>query len=132
MGSLLGLAALIAAVALGLRILQQQAAERARPGGPPATAIPIADYSDIDVAIRMQTCRCGGRFTVRGVGPTHPDTARAPHLEGGTGGREPRLSFDGRPVRDWRKGARVRGSKGPSLQRPGHLNCGEQVRLGPE
>jgi hypothetical protein len=99
MGSLLGLAALIAAVALGLRILQQQAAERARPGGTPATAIPIADYSDIDVAIRMQTCRCGGRFTVRGEGPSHPDTLRVAHLECRKCEREQRLYFDVSTVR---------------------------------
>jgi hypothetical protein len=95
MGSLLGLAALIAAVAVGLRVLQRRAAERARPGASPATAIPIADYGDIDVAIRIQACRCGGRFTVRGEGPLgSPGALRVAHLECRRCERELRLYFD--------------------------------------
>jgi hypothetical protein len=100
MGSLLGLAALIAAVAVGLRLLQQRAAERARPGATPATAIPITDYGDIDLAVRMQTCRCGGRFSVRGEGPaSHPDTLRVARLECRKCEREQRLYFDVSTVR---------------------------------
>ena len=100
MASLLGLAALVAAVAVGLRVLQQRAAERARPGATPATAIPIADYGDIDVAIRMQTCRCGGRFTVRGEGPAaQPSSLRVAHLECRKCERERRLYFDVSTVR---------------------------------
>ena len=106
MGSLLGLAALIAAVAVGLRMLQQRAAERVRPGATPMTAIPITDYGDIDIAIRMQTCRCGGRFMVRGEGPTagdglpsRPTSLRVAHLECRRCEREQRLYFDVTEVR---------------------------------
>jgi len=93
MGSLLGVAALIAAVAVGLRLLQQRAVERARPGATPSTAIPIADYGDMDIAIRLQTCRCGGRFTVRGEGPAD-GALRVAHLECGRCEREQRIYFD--------------------------------------
>jgi len=100
MGSLLGLAALIAAVAVGLRMLQERAADRARPGATPATAIPIADYSDIDVAVRIQACRCGGRFIVRGEGPADvPGSLRVAHLECRRCEREQRLYFDMSTVR---------------------------------
>ena len=100
MGSLLGLAALITAVAVGLRILQQRAVERARPGASPATAIPVADYSDIDVAVRMQTCRCGGHFSVRGEGPAGmPGALRVAHLECRKCEREQRVYFDMSTVR---------------------------------
>jgi len=100
MGSLLGLAALVAAVALGVRLLQQRGANRARPGRSPATAIPIEDYSDIDMAVRMQTCSCGGRFVVRGEGPARaPDALRVAHLECRKCEREQRLYFDVSTVR---------------------------------
>jgi hypothetical protein len=100
MGSLLGVAALIAAVAVGLRLLQQRAVERARPGASPANAIPITDYSDIDVAVGMQACRCGGRFVVRGEGPaTPPGSLRVAHLECRRCEREQRVYFDVSAVR---------------------------------
>jgi len=100
MGSLLGLAALIAAVAVGLRMLQQRAADRARPGATPATAIPIADYSDIDIAVRITACRCGGRFVVRGEGPAGvPGALRVAHLECRKCEREQRMYFDMSTVR---------------------------------
>jgi len=103
MASLLGVAALIAAIAVGLRALQQRAADRARPGATPTTAIPITDYSDIDVAVRMQTCRCGGRFVVRGEGPAAGDgpntSLRVAHLECRRCEREQRLYFDLSEVR---------------------------------
>src|SRR5262245_35229560 len=100
MGSLLGVAALIAAVALALRALQQRAAERGRPGASPANAIPIEDYSDIDVAVRSQACPCGGRFVVRGEGPASaPDSLRVAHLECRKCERERRLYFDVSTVR---------------------------------
>jgi hypothetical protein len=100
MGSLLGVAALIAAVAVGLRLLQQRAVERARPGASPANAIPITDYSDIDVAVGMQACRCGGRFVVRGEGPVSPPgSLRVAHLECRRCEREQRVYFDVSAVR---------------------------------
>ncbi len=100
MGALLGLAALIAAVVVGLRLIQQRAADRARPGASPATAIPIEDYGDIDIAVRLQTCRCGGRFIVRGEGPSaQPASLRVAHLECQKCEREQRLYFDVSTVR---------------------------------
>jgi hypothetical protein len=95
MGSLLGLAALIAALGIGIRRLQHRAVERARPGATPTTAIPITDYSDIDVAVAMQTCRCGGRYVLRGEGPASPPGAlRVAHLECRRCEREARVYFD--------------------------------------
>ena len=100
MGSLLGLAALISAIALGVRLVQRRAAERARPGATPATAIPIAGYSDIDAAIGTQTCRCGGRFVIRGEGPAAPPgSLRVARLECRRCEREQRLYFDVSTVR---------------------------------
>jgi hypothetical protein len=98
MGSLLGVAALIAAVAAGLRLLQQRAVERARPGATPARAIPITDYGDIDVAVGMLACRCGGRFFLRGEGPASPPL-RVAHLECRRCEREQRVYFDVSAVR---------------------------------
>ena len=96
----MGVAALIAAVAVGLRLLQQRAVERARPGASPANAIPITDYSDIDVAVGMQACRCGGRFAVRGEGPASPPgSLRVAHLECRRCEREQRVYFDVSAVR---------------------------------
>ena len=100
MGSLLGVAALIAAVAAGLRLLQQRAVERARPGATPASAIPITDYSDIDVAVGILVCRCGGRFVLRGEGPASPPgSLRVAHLECRRCEREQRVYFDVSSVR---------------------------------
>lgn len=95
MGSLLGVAALIAVLAAGVRFLQQRAAERARPGATPAKAIPVSDYGEIDIAVRLQTCACGGRFVVRGEGPaSQPGALRVAHLECRKCEREQRLYFD--------------------------------------
>lgn len=100
MGSLLGLAALIAAIAVGWRVFQQRAAERTRPGASPTTAIPIDDYSDIDLAVGLQACRCGGRFVVRGEGPASlPGSLRVAHLECRKCERTQRLYFDVSTVR---------------------------------
>lgn len=100
MGSLLGIAALIAVLAVGFRWLQERAAERARPGATPTTAIPVVDYGDIDLAVRMQTCRCGGRFGVRGEGPARQaGSLRVAHLECQKCEREQRLYFDMSTVR---------------------------------
>jgi hypothetical protein len=66
MSIVLSLAVLVAVVAAGIRILQRRAVDRARQGASPATAIPIHDYGEIDIALRLNTCRCGGRFLQRG------------------------------------------------------------------
>jgi len=100
MGSLLGVVALITAVVVGIRLLQRRAVDRARPGATPDTAIPVADYSDIDVAVNMQTCSCGGRFALRGEGPASPPgPLRVAHLECRRCEREQRVYFDMSTVR---------------------------------
>jgi hypothetical protein len=100
MGSLLGLVALMAAIVVGIRLLQRRAVDRARPGATPDTAIPISDYSDIDVAVNMQTCRCGGRFALRGEGPASlPGRFRVAHLECRRCEREQRVYFDMSTIR---------------------------------
>lgn len=92
----LALAVLIAVLAVGLRLVQRRAAERALPGRSPATAIPIESYADIDIAVRLQTCPCGGRFVLRGEGPVtragYP--LRVAHLECRRCERERSMYFD--------------------------------------
>jgi len=98
MAGLLGLAALVAVIVVGVRLLQQRAVERARPGATPTTAIPITDYGDMDLAINLQTCRCGGHFVVRGESPAR-GSLRVAHLECRKCEREQRLYFDVSTVR---------------------------------
>jgi hypothetical protein len=92
----LGLVAVLAVVVTTVRYVQKRAVERARPGASPQTAIPIENYADIDVAVRMQSCRCGGRFVVRGEGPSQHQgrPLRVTHLECRSCEREQRLYFD--------------------------------------
>lgn len=94
MGALLGLAALIAAIVLGLRAIRQRAGERAQPGRSADAPIPVEDYGDMDVAVRLQTCRCGGRFVIRGEGPGPSPALRVAHLECRKCEREQALYFD--------------------------------------
>ncbi|MGH7785224.1 MAG: hypothetical protein ACRERC_00060 [Candidatus Binatia bacterium] len=94
MGALLGLAALIAALVLGLRFMRQRAVERAQPGRSPTAPIPVEDYGDMDVAVRLQTCRCGGRLFIRGEGPGPNQALRVAHLECRKCEREQALYFD--------------------------------------
>jgi hypothetical protein len=63
---LLAVAVLAALAVAAARILRRRAVERARQGRSPATAIPIHDYGEIDIALRLNTCSCGGRFLQRG------------------------------------------------------------------
>jgi hypothetical protein len=67
--SLLALALLLAIAAVAWRSWRRRTAERALPGRSPNTAIRIEDYSDIDAAVQLETCGCGGRFVLRGEGP---------------------------------------------------------------
>ena len=97
LSSLLGLAALVAAIAVGLRIMQQRAAEKAQPGRTPDTAIAVHDYGEIEIAVRLQTCACGGRFALRGEGPV--GALRVAMLECRKCEREQRLFFDLSEVR---------------------------------
>lgn len=99
MASLLGVVALLAAIIVAWRAMQQRTIERAQPGRSPATAIAIEDYGDMDIAVRMQVCRCGGRFDVRGEGPTREPHLRMAQLECRRCEREQRLYFDLRTIR---------------------------------
>ena len=101
LSSLLGLAALVAAIAVGLRIMQQRAAEKAQPGRTPDTAIAVHDYGEIEIAVRLQTCACGGRFALRGEGPVGGTERplRVAMLECRKCEREQRLFFDLSEVR---------------------------------
>ncbi|MBX3027881.1 hypothetical protein KF840_23555 [bacterium] len=94
MGSLLGLAALIAAIAVALRALRRRAAERAQPGRSPERAIAIHDYGEMDFAIGLQTCPCGGRYALRGEGPDATPRLRVAHLACRRCEREVALYFD--------------------------------------
>ena len=99
MGSLLGVAALIAAVAVGARVLRRRAREWSRPGRDPDRPIAIADYGEMDLAVAAQTCPCGGRYTVRGEGPGSTPGRRVAHLECRRCEREAWMYFDVSQVR---------------------------------
>ncbi len=95
-GSLLGLVVLIAVIAVAIRVLQRRAYERGQPGRTAASAICIEDYGEIDIAVSTQSCRCGGRFALRGEGPL-PKAGRplrVARLECRKCERELRLYFD--------------------------------------
>ncbi len=94
MGALLGVVALAAAIVVGLRLLERRAAERAQPGRRPRQAIAIADYGEIDLAIRLQACACGGRYQLRGEGPGRTPELRVANLECRRCGRETAMYFD--------------------------------------
>lgn len=94
MGSLLGLAALVAAIAVGLRLLRRRAAEAAQPGRDPERPIAIRDYGEIDLAIGLQTCPCGGHYGLRGEGPGSRSHLRVAHLECQRCEREAAVYFD--------------------------------------
>lgn len=101
LSALLGLAALIAAIAAGLRLMRRHAVESAQPGRTPTTAIPIHDYGEIEIAVRLRTCVCGGRFALRGEGPVSDSDRplRVALLECRRCEREQRLFFDLSEVR---------------------------------
>lgn len=92
----LTLAILVVLVFTAVRIFLQWREDRSRPGGSLATAIPIENYADIDVAVRMQACSCGGRYSIRGEGPVakSPRPSRTTHLECRRCHRERVLYFD--------------------------------------
>ena len=101
LSALLGLSALIAAIVLGVRMLRQHAVESAQPGRTQATAIPIHDYGEIEIAVRLRTCACGGRFALRGEGPVGDAERplRVALLECRKCEREQKLFFDLTEVR---------------------------------
>jgi hypothetical protein len=93
---LLTLAIILVLAVLAVTMIRQWRAERARPGGSLASAIPIESYAEIDIAVRMQACSCGGRYVIRGEGPVAGATRplRTTHLECRRCGRERVLYFD--------------------------------------
>jgi hypothetical protein len=94
MGSLLGVAALIAVIAVGMRLLRRRAVERAQPGRSPDQPIVIRDYGEMDIAVRLQACPCGGHYLLRGEGPGAAPQLRAAHLECRRCEREAWVYFD--------------------------------------
>jgi hypothetical protein len=97
----IGVAAIVAVLIIAVRLIQQRAFERSQPGRSRDAAIPIEDYGDMDIAVRMQTCRCGGRYLLRGEGPL-PDAERplrVAHMECRRCERQQRLYFDLSAVR---------------------------------
>ena len=94
MGALLGLAAVIAVIAVGLRLLRRRAAERAQPGRSPDAPIAIRDYGEMDFAVALQTCPCGGRYALRGEGPGAGTQLRIARLECRRCEREVAVYFD--------------------------------------
>lgn len=101
MSLMIGGAALLAVLVVGVRLIQQRAIERSQPGRSPDTAIPIEDYGDMDFAVRMQTCRCGGRYLLRGEGSLADADRplRIAHMECRRCERQRRLYFDLSAVR---------------------------------
>jgi hypothetical protein len=94
--ALLALALLIVLALCAARMIRRWLAERSRPGRSPASAIAIENYADIDVSVRMQSCVCGGRYTIRGEGPVAgvERPLRTTHLECRRCHRERVLYFD--------------------------------------
>jgi len=97
MGALLGIVALLAAIALGVRALRRRARARAQPGRRREQPIAIRDYGEIDLTVRLQHCACGGRYGVRGEGPAD-DGVRVVHVECQRCERDVALYFDVRGV----------------------------------
>lgn len=94
MGSLLGLVALLAAIALAVRAWRRRAAERAQPGRRSDRPIAIEDYGEIDWAVRRQRCACGSSYALRGEGPARQPGLRIARLECRRCERETELYFD--------------------------------------
>ena len=96
LSALLGLAALVAVLVSGWRLVQRYALERAQPGRSAESAIPIHDYGEIEIAVRLRSCTCGGRFALRGEGPAGDGTRplRVALLECRRCEREQRVFFD--------------------------------------
>lgn len=93
---LIAIAVSIVVAIVLVRGVRRYLIERRLPGRSAQTAIRIEDYSDIDVAVRMESCPCGGRFTVRGEGPTRRNERplRVAYLECRACNRERRMYFD--------------------------------------
>jgi hypothetical protein len=93
-GSLLGLVALVVAVVVGLRLMRQRAVEHAQPGRSPDRPIAISDYGEMDIALRLQTCPCGGHYALRGEGPGAGTGLRVARVECRQCEREASIYFD--------------------------------------
>ena len=97
MGALLGLVAVTVGIILGLRAMQRRAVARAQPGRTAEQPIPITDYGEMDLSVRLQSCPCGGRYSIRGEGPA-ADGLRVAQLECRRCEREVSMYFDVRGV----------------------------------
>jgi len=94
MNLLLGLSALIAALAMIWRYRTTRGETMARPGASADTAIPIRNYAEIDSLIDAGRCACGGRFATLGEGPVASGAPiRFSRLECRECGRETTIYF---------------------------------------
>jgi hypothetical protein len=91
------LTAFVAVAVVGLRKAAAWRRAATRPGRNAATAIPVTDYGEIDLAVLSERCHCGGRFSVRGEGSR--GTLRVVHLHCHACERERVVYFDTRGVR---------------------------------
>jgi hypothetical protein len=65
-GVALGVAVLVAVLAVGIRRWQQARARRSRPGATIHRAVPVSRFDEIDATVQGRVCWCGGTFAVAG------------------------------------------------------------------
>lgn len=65
-GALFTLAIVAAVVALAARRLRLYHAERQRPGATLRSAVVVAGFDEMDIAIAARRCRCGGDYALTG------------------------------------------------------------------
>jgi hypothetical protein len=65
-GLLLGLAVLVAVIAVGVRRWQRTRTARRRPGATIRRPVAVRRFDEIDTALRGRTCWCGGSFVLSG------------------------------------------------------------------
>lgn len=70
---LLGLAVLVAVLAVGLRRAQRTRERRRRPGATVHRPVTVTRFDEIDAALFGRTCQCGGAFAAAG------ETSRSLH-----------------------------------------------------
>jgi len=62
----LGVAVLVAVIAVGVRRYQRTRAERRRPGATIHLPVSVSGFDEIDAAVQGRTCWCGGHLVVTG------------------------------------------------------------------
>jgi len=65
-GFLLGLAVLVAVIAVGVRRWQRTRATRRRSGATIHRPVTVRSFDEIDTALRGHSCWCGGSFVLSG------------------------------------------------------------------